>query len=107
MQRKTLLLLGISYLALIAVIVVIGLSTPPWQPYLAAAEVPIQNEPLDEVFQQQTAESGLNSLEAKIESGTVQPSYQGIPFTPYPVGTQVDEPVIAVTPTSTGETQGY
>ena len=90
MKRKALLILLTSYLALNAVIVVIGLSLPPWQPLSSAVSDEQETSVLSHPMQQQTSQSGLATLDSKLVSGTVQPSFQDSPQffeegNPYPI----------------------
>ena len=79
MKKKTLLILLAAYLALNAVIVAIGLALPPWQPSSAAESEEVEISDLSELSQRQTSAAGLATLDAKVASGTAQPSIEELP----------------------------
>jgi hypothetical protein len=73
--------------------VAVGLSLPPWQPVSPSVSDEQGASVLSQPMQQQTSQSGLATLDAKLVSGTVQPSFQESPQfyeagNPYPVPTE-------------------
>ena len=79
MKKKILLILVTAYIALNAVIVAIGIVLPPWRLSPAVESEDAESYALSEVSQKQTSVAGLATLDAKVASGTAQPSVEELP----------------------------